>query len=82
MIVLWRAIAWFTERGWKLIYQTWPVAEGAFGGGDAILMKVSLWRFVFIDAKSWAETKERGSSGFTNCLGALIKRICFERGVP
>ena len=62
--VLWRAIAWFTERGWKFIYQTLTVAEGAFGGVVAILMKVSPWR----------------SGGFTNCLGALIKRIRFERG--
>jgi hypothetical protein len=78
--VVGRAIDWFTGQGWKLIYQTRPIADGAIGGVDAILMKVEPWKFVFIDGKGAAETKERRSGGFTNCLGALIKRIRFEQG--
>jgi hypothetical protein len=78
--VLRRAVAWFVDRGWMLIYQTRPVAEGALGGVDAVLMRVSPWRFVFIDAKGAGKNKVRRSSGFTNCLGALIKRIRFEQG--
>jgi len=75
-----RSIAWFTEQGWNLIYQTRAVADGAIGGVDAILMKAEPWKFVFIDGKGAAETKERRSGGFTNCLGAIIKRIRFVQG--
>lgn len=74
------AVGWFTERGWKLVYQTRAIADGAIGRVDAILTKVDPWKFVFIDGKGAAESKERRSSGFTNCLGAIIKRIRFEQG--
>jgi len=36
-----------------LIYKTRPIAEGAIGGVDAILMKQDPWQFAFIDAKGW-----------------------------
>lgn len=78
--VLNRAVAAYTADGWQLIYKTRPIAEGAIGGVDAILMKQNPWRFVFIDAKGCAEKKEKRSSGFTICLGALLKRIRFEHG--
>jgi hypothetical protein len=78
--VLDQAIAHFTADGWVLIYRTRPIAEGAIGGVDAILLKHNPWRFTFIDAKGYAETKERRAGGFTNCLGALLKRIRFEHG--
>ncbi len=78
--VLNRAVASYTAQGWVLIYKTRPIADGAIGGVDAILMKQNPWRFTFIDAKGSAETKEKRSGGFTNCLGALLKRIRLEHG--
>ncbi len=78
--VLNRAIAKFAAEGWHLIYKTRPIAESAIGGVDAILMKRDPWQFVFVDAKGCLESKEKRSNGFTNCLGALVKRIRFDRG--
>jgi hypothetical protein len=78
--VVGRSIRWFAEQGWRCVYQTRAVSAGAIGGVDAILIKNDPCKFVFIDAKGSADSKERRSLAFTNCLGALIKRIRFEQG--
>lgn len=75
-----QVIGHYAAHGWITIYRTRPVVQGAIGGVDAILLKGPPWQFVFIDAKGSMRTPPERSLGFTNCLGALIKRIRFERG--
>jgi hypothetical protein len=78
--ILQRAIAFYQEQNWTLLYQTRSLAEGAIGGVDAILFKRKPISFVFIDAKGRVENNVRRSTDFTNVLGALIKRIRLEKG--
>jgi hypothetical protein len=78
--VLNNTIKWFIERGWEIVYQTRSLKDGAIGGVDAILYSDEFERFVFIDAKGTAATKEKKSVSFTNALGALIKRVRFSGG--
>lgn len=78
--ILEAAVHWLEKQGWQTIYRTRSIAEGAIGGVDAILAKEHPWQFAFVDAKGDSDSKERRSVGFTNCLGAMIKRIRFESG--
>ena len=73
-------IYYFAEDGWSLAYQTRPLSQGAIAGVDAILLKQDPWRFVFIDAKGSTHDSIKRSNNFTNALGAILKRIRFERG--
>ncbi|MFZ4778646.1 MAG: hypothetical protein ACOYM3_25035 [Terrimicrobiaceae bacterium] len=79
-LVLDRAIEWFLQKGTNLLYRTRPIAGGAIGGVDAILVSPITRRYTFIDAKGGAASPVKRSNAFTNCLGALIKRIRFESG--
>ena len=78
--VLQAVIQWFTDSGSTLIYQTRPLSEGAIAGVDAILYSAKQNRYTFIDAKGAAATPVARSTAFSNSLGAVIKRIRFERG--
>ena len=79
-LVLARAIAWFIQEGAHVLYKTRTIADGAIGGVDAILFDSDSDRFTFIDAKGKATSPAKRSNAFTNCLGALMKRIRFETG--
>ena len=73
--VLTAGVEWLKGQGWQLCYLTRPLAEGAIGGVDAILFKLAPQSFAFVDAKGDSGSKEAKSAAFTNCLGALMKRI-------
>lgn len=79
--VLEAALSWLAQQGWQLAYCTRPIAEGAIGGVDAILIEAGPpRRFCFIDAKGQAPNPVRRATSFTNCIGALLKRIRIETG--
>lgn len=73
-------VTWLEKQGWQLCFRTRPVAEGAIGGVDAILLREKPLRFAFVDGKGDTPSATKRSRGFTSALGALIKRIRFERG--
>jgi hypothetical protein len=74
------AVRWGVARAWVPCYRTRRVDAGAMGGVDAILYRQEPWRFAFIDGKGDSASPTKRSAYFTSCLGALIKRIRFERG--
>jgi len=78
--VLEKSIQFFKNQGWVLIYQTRSLSEGAIGGVDAILLLRDPLRLIFVDAKGETSNSVKRSTDFTNALGALVKRIRFERG--
>lgn len=79
--VLQAALGWLALQGWELAYRTRPIAEGAIGGVDAILIKGGRPRhFCFVDAKGEAPNPVGRATSFTNCVGALLKRIRIEAG--
>jgi hypothetical protein len=75
-----KAVAFFTNAGWTLAYQTRPLSQGAIAGVDAVLVRKNPWQFVFVDAKGSTTESVRRSNNFTNALGAILKRIRFEKG--
>ena len=74
------AIGWLGQQGWQVCYRTRPVAAGAIGGVDAILIQERPHHFAFVEGKGEAATPVQRSAGFTQALGSLLKRIRFERG--
>lgn len=84
--VLDAAIDHCKEKGWTLTYRTKRLVKtaqggtGAQGGTDAILIQEDPRRFRFIEAKGDETNKAKKSAGFTNCLGATLKRIRVKKG--
>lgn len=78
--ILERSITYYSHQGLTLLYRTRPIADGAIGGVDAILHKPEPLKFVFIDAKGGGVDSIRRSTDFNNVVGAMVKRIRFEKG--
>jgi hypothetical protein len=77
--LLTKAISFFTDAGWQIVYRT-RSSSHAIAGVDAILLSGNPWQFVFIEAKGSAKDSVDRSSQFTSALGTILKRIRFERG--